>query len=253
MGPLKDFLSRRRPREDTPPASAVPPQENRFQVVVHLGGLIRLRREYEERYIILHRHVFPEVAERIRKSNIRNYSIFLSGGILFSHLEYVGSDHAADMAAMADPVTKEWWKLTDPMQMPLRTRKKGEWWSPALFLGHFGGAVDLPAHGMRWAFRRQIGRVSPGRLRSFVEQVRTGMVPALRARGLQNVSLYSRDGWLYVYGEYSGSRWEADGAAFLEDPATVAIEKGFLALLGAKKGRADRKAWEPMREVFHQK
>ena len=154
MSVFKNLFERRRPSQASTTVSSVPVTENRFHVVSHVGSLIRLRAEYEERYIILHRHVFPEVAERIRKSNIRNYSIFLRDGLLFSHLEYVGSDLSADMAAMGDPVTKEWWKLTEPMQMPLKTRQKGEWWAPATFLGHFGGDVDLPAHGMRWTVRR---------------------------------------------------------------------------------------------------
>ena len=49
---------------------------------------------------------------------------------LFSHLEYVGHDHAGDMAAMAaDPVTQQWWKLTDPMQVPLPERAAGARWA----------------------------------------------------------------------------------------------------------------------------
>jgi L-rhamnose mutarotase len=251
MGLLKSLFAGRVP-EQPAPASAPPAAEGRFQVVAHCGSLIRLRSDFEERYIILHRHVFPEVAERIRKSNIRNYSIFLRDGILFSHLEYVGSDFASDMAAMADPVTKEWWKLTEPMQMPLRTRKKGEWWAAAEFVGHFGGAVDLPANGLRWAFRRRISRLSPKRLRSFFEQVKSRSAPVLRAHGMQNVSLFCRDGWLFVYGEYGGSRWEQDGSAFLQDPHLAAAEKEFAALLREKKSRSGRAVWEPMREVFHQ-
>lgn len=43
----------------------------------HLGSLIRLRPECEEQYIILHKHTFPGVLQRICRSNIRNYSIFL--------------------------------------------------------------------------------------------------------------------------------------------------------------------------------
>ena len=33
------------------------------------------------------------------------------------------------MKAIADSTTKAWWKLTDPMQEPLLTRKEGEWWA----------------------------------------------------------------------------------------------------------------------------
>jgi L-rhamnose mutarotase len=34
------------------------------------------------------------------------------------------------MARMAaDPVTQQWWKLTDPCQEPLESRAEGEWWA----------------------------------------------------------------------------------------------------------------------------
>ena len=86
----------------------------------YIGSIIGLRPEETERYRALHEHTFPEVLERISRSNIRNYSIFLRDGILFSHLEYVGQDHAADMAAIAaDRTTQQWWTFTDPMQYPL--------------------------------------------------------------------------------------------------------------------------------------
>jgi cytidyltransferase-like protein len=95
-----------------------------------IGSLIRLRPESEAAYRVLHRHVFPGVLERISRSNIRNYSIFLGGGILFSHLGYAGRDHRADMDAIAaDAVTREWWILTDPMQVPLDEREPGSWWA----------------------------------------------------------------------------------------------------------------------------
>ena len=97
--------------------------------VQRYGSVIGLKKEYEERYIILHKHTFPGVLDRLYKCNIRNYSIFLKDGILFSHFEYVGTDFNSDMSAMADETTKEWWKLTDPMQKPIEGRKEGEWWA----------------------------------------------------------------------------------------------------------------------------
>ena len=34
------------------------------------------------------------------------------------------------MAMMAaDPKTREWWNIMEPMQVPLNDRKKGEWWA----------------------------------------------------------------------------------------------------------------------------
>ena len=46
------------------------------------------------------------------------------------YYEYVGTDYEKDMARMAaDPTTQEWWKLTDPCQIPLESRREGEWWA----------------------------------------------------------------------------------------------------------------------------
>lgn len=101
------------------------------------GLIVGLREEKIEEYNRLHADVWPDVLDRIHRSNIRNYSIFLrllpdGKHYLFSYFEYVGSDFAADMAAMAaDPRTQEWWKITDPCQEPLPDRAEGEWWAAA--------------------------------------------------------------------------------------------------------------------------
>jgi L-rhamnose mutarotase len=101
------------------------------------GSIVGLREEKIEEYNRLHADVWPDVLDRIHRSNIRNYSIFLrklpdGRHYLFSYFEYVGSDFAADMAAMAaDPRTQEWWKITDPCQEPLPDRAEGEWWAAA--------------------------------------------------------------------------------------------------------------------------
>ena len=101
------------------------------------GSIVGLREEKIEEYNRLHADVWPDVLDRIHRSNIRNYSIFLrklpdGKHYLFSYFEYIGSDFAADMAAMAaDPRTQEWWKITDPCQEPLPDRAEGEWWAAA--------------------------------------------------------------------------------------------------------------------------
>jgi L-rhamnose mutarotase len=95
------------------------------------GSVIRLRPDKEEEYLRLHADVWPEVLRRIHDSGIRNYTIFLRDGWLFAYFEYVGTDFEADMARMAaDPVTQDWWKLTDPCQERLETAAEGEQWSP---------------------------------------------------------------------------------------------------------------------------
>jgi len=94
------------------------------------GSVIKLKPEKLEEYRELHANTWPEVLKMIRACNIRNYSIYYKDGFLFSYFEYHGEDFAADMQRMAaDPVTQEWWKLTDPCQEPLETRKPGEWWA----------------------------------------------------------------------------------------------------------------------------
>lgn len=98
------------------------------------ASIIGLRADQIDEYKRLHADVWPAVRERIKASNISNYSIFLREpeNLLLSYFEYTGSDFAADMAAMAaDPETQRWWSICDPMQIPLDTRAEGEWWASA--------------------------------------------------------------------------------------------------------------------------
>jgi L-rhamnose mutarotase len=95
------------------------------------AAIIRLRPEAEAEYRRLHAEAWPEVLAMIEQCGIRNYSIFLRDGVLFSYYEYVGTDHDADQARMAaDPATQRWWKLTDPMQEKVPGAAEGDWWAP---------------------------------------------------------------------------------------------------------------------------
>ena len=95
-----------------------------------LAQTIRLRPEHRERYLDLHSAVWPGVEAALRRAHVRNFSIFLHGDVLFSYLEYHGEDFETDMAALdADPVTQEWWKLTDPCQERLPWTREGQWWT----------------------------------------------------------------------------------------------------------------------------
>jgi L-rhamnose mutarotase len=97
-----------------------------------IATVIRLRLEHEVEYRRLHANVWPSVLATLRRVGVRNYSIFLRDGLLFSYLEYTGDDWAAAQAEIAaDPDTQRWWQLTDPMQEPLTTAAEGEWWAPA--------------------------------------------------------------------------------------------------------------------------
>ena len=83
------------------------------------GLVVNVRPERREEYLELHRAVWPQVEQTLRDAHVTNYSIFLLDDTLFAYYEYVGQDHTADMARIAeDPVTREWWTHTDPCQTP---------------------------------------------------------------------------------------------------------------------------------------
>ncbi|WP_417258703.1 L-rhamnose mutarotase [Celeribacter sp.] len=96
------------------------------------GFAIRVKPEFMEDYKRVHADVWPEVLDKIRDCNIRNYSIYLHEPehLMFGYYEYFGTDYEADMAKMAaDAKTQEWWALCMPMMAPLETRKDGEFWA----------------------------------------------------------------------------------------------------------------------------
>lgn len=105
------------------------------QMVTRYGSVIGLRAEKLKEYKELHAAVWPGVLKQIKECNIHNYSIYLGElekgqYYLFAYFEYTGDDFEADMAKMAeDETTKNWWKLTDPQQIPIPTRKEGQWWA----------------------------------------------------------------------------------------------------------------------------
>jgi L-rhamnose mutarotase len=102
-----------------------------------IATVIRLRPEHEVDYRRLHANVWPSVLATLRRVGVRNYSIFLRDGLLFSYLEYTGNDWAAAQTEIAaDPDTQRWWQLTDPMQEPLTTAAEGEWWAPTVEVFH---------------------------------------------------------------------------------------------------------------------
>lgn len=93
------------------------------------ASVIGISAESREEYERLHAAVWPDVLIQIRQSNIRNYSIYRYGELLFSYFEYVGEDFEADMARMAeDSATQKWWDLCNPLQSPVSDRAPGEWW-----------------------------------------------------------------------------------------------------------------------------
>ncbi|MFI3289862.1 MAG: L-rhamnose mutarotase [Rikenellaceae bacterium] len=95
------------------------------------GSVIQVRPEKLQEYKELHANTWAGVLEANSACNIRNYSIYLRDGLLFSYFEYVGEDYEADMAKMKTfPEVQRWWKLTDLCQKPVETAAEGDWWAP---------------------------------------------------------------------------------------------------------------------------
>lgn len=92
--------------------------------------VIKVKPEKIEEYKALHAAPWPGVLKKIRQCSIQNYSIYLKDSFLFSYFEYTGKNFEADMERMSkDSLTREWWKLTDPCQVSVESRKEGEWWA----------------------------------------------------------------------------------------------------------------------------
>ena len=102
--------------------------------VRRFGSVIGLNAEKEQYYRTLHTEVWPSVIARLRESNVRNFSIYVTEidgkKYLFSYFEYVGHNYESDMKAIADdPEIQRWWKETDSCQFQLPTRRPDANWS----------------------------------------------------------------------------------------------------------------------------
>ncbi len=226
-----------------------PTGENMKQekVTKRVGSLIKVKPEFEERYIILHKYTFPGVLERIRKSNIRNYSIFLLDGILFSYYEYVSNNYDADMKAIADPTTKDWWKLTDPMQEPLPTRKEGEWWAEMEQWFCYDKLIKPSSQAQRIGL---VAEIIPGKeeeVKNLFNNFPKEINEATSYQSFQNNNIFFKDNKIYFYYEYAGDNIRSSFTRLsqFEKYQTFQAELNKLLL---PKGTGN---WEIMKEVFH--
>ncbi len=132
-----------------------------------------------------------------------------------------------------DETTRDWWKLTDPMQNPLESRKKGEWWASMPEL--FSWAVGMPRSGrvFRFAYVASLASVP-----EILDQPK-----GLSDTGIDKISLYTKDRHIYAYLEHWGSgEWGARHPNW----------EGFLTqILTAASPEAACSGWRPMPEIFH--
>jgi L-rhamnose mutarotase len=215
------------------------------------GSVIGLKPEFEERYIILHKHTFPAVLDRIYQSNIRNYSIFLLNGILFSHFEYIGKDFKTDMAQMADEVTKDWWKLTDPMQEPLETRKEGEWWASLELIYEMNLSKAPYPKAQRSVF---VANLRPKQKQNFVDRLKQTdqtLIELYLEYNVQNLTFYYHDQRIYFYSEYVGTDYRSDMNQLFQYDAMRKLDSDLNRLLQPGADLENPRTWQRMKEVFH--
>jgi len=97
--------------------------------VQRVASVIALDPEGVEEYEELHANAWPGVLQKITECNIRNYSIYRYGLLLFSYFEYVGDNMDADMARMGeDQTTQDWWAVCKPLQRQVDEVVGDEWW-----------------------------------------------------------------------------------------------------------------------------
>jgi L-rhamnose mutarotase len=97
-----------------------------------IGMVTGIRPEKLEEYKALHANPPQGVLDGLRRAHVSNYSIFVHGTTLFGYLEYDGDDFDRDLAELAkDPVTQQWWSLTDPCQFRLPDGDPDSQWTTA--------------------------------------------------------------------------------------------------------------------------
>jgi L-rhamnose mutarotase len=199
------------------------------------GSVIALKPEFEERYIILHKHTFPGVLKRIYDSNIRNYSIYLRDGILFSYYEYIGQKYEEDMQKIGkDKTTQEWWTLTDPMQEPIEARKEGGWWTEIEEIYFFS--------------REASSNICVKRFACVVEEIQIHesdlIIPksVFSTLSIHKLVLFQEGGHIYLYSEFLNT----DSPSEVND-----ISDSIGHLLSRISFEGQSKQWKNMREIFH--
>ncbi len=215
------------------------------------GSLIGLKKEYEERYIILHKHVFPGVLDRIRKCNIHNYSIFLQNGVLFSYFEYTGSNFQADMAAMADEITKDWWKLTDPMQEPFKIRKEGEWWASMELVYQMDSSKVSYANAQRHAYVGELKKEVKQKFKEKVQHIDPSLINLIHDADIQNITIYTKDKRVYLYYEYVGDDYVQDLEKLRKSEPLQKLISELNAMIKPLSNATPQVCLQEMKQVFH--
>lgn len=110
--------------------------------MMRFGQVLKIDVSRIDEYRRHHTAVWPEILEAIGESGIVNWTIFLKDDLLFSYFEYGGppDEYETRMAKLAAaPRMREWWDIMESIQIPLPTRKPGEWWAAMQPVFRFDG------------------------------------------------------------------------------------------------------------------
>jgi L-rhamnose mutarotase len=227
-----------------------------------VGAVVGIPSETIAEYKRLHAGTWPGVLKVIDKANIHNYSIYLGEVApdqycLFAYSEYTGRDYEADKARIAhDKTMQDWWKLTDPLQSPLPTKKDGEWWARWEEVFHYAGPAYKKSgvksrHGSLVGLRRDA-------ILAYTQMhaaVWPGVLEAIEKSNIRNYSIYlgrlkPGEYLLFSYFEYVGDDFDADMARMADEVTKVwwtYTDPLQQRLPGTPEGRQ----WKTMEEVFH--
>jgi len=97
-------------------------------------------------------------------------------------------------------------------------------------------------------------RLRPEKLEEYKElheKAWPGVLKMIKECGLQNYSIYYKDGFLFSYYEYVGDNYEADMARMGEDPETQRWWAVCKPCQEPLKTRQEGEWWADMEEFFH--
>lgn len=83
--------------------------------MARVGFRMELKAGSEIEYGRRHDEVWPDLAALLRRTGIRNYSIYRDGLTLFAYLEI--ADPAALTGLAAQPLMQKWWRYMEPLMV----------------------------------------------------------------------------------------------------------------------------------------
>jgi L-rhamnose mutarotase len=159
----------------------------------------------------------------------------------------VGTEYERDMKALADPTTREWWKLTDPMQEPLPTRKEGEWWAEMEPLLCFDKLLKPSGETRRVGLTAAVRIGKENELNNLYKNIPPDVEVESGRYNFQNCQMYFKDEKVFCYYEYCGKDFQYDWSEVSKNEAVKSFRMNLCECLIGREGRY----WQEMEEVFY--